>query len=102
MENHLTNNSTQQTEGNLKRLDEKEVSQHLRIENLLNKRILKTMLLINDRYPELIKFVDEMSITIPGEKHPKITHKILRSYHKSLKSLVQKYTTNRSETLSTT
>lgn len=73
------------------------MSQYFKIEQLLNKKILRTMSLINTCYPELIKFVDEMNITIPGEKHPEITLKILRSYHKSLKSLVQRYVATRSK-----
>lgn len=97
MENYLNNDSDQPTE-NLKGLDENKASHYFRIERLLNKRILKTMLLITNHYPELIKFVDEMNITIPGEKHPEVTNKILRAYHKSLKSLVRRYATAHSTT----
>lgn len=89
MENHL-NDSDQPTE-DLKGLGGNKVSHYFRIEQLLNKRILKTIQIINTCYPELTKFIDEMNITIPNEEHPEITHQILRSYHKSLKSLVQRY-----------
>lgn len=71
--------------------DELSNNAQCRIERLLNKRILKTMLLITNHYPELIKFVEEMNITIPYKDHPEITTKVLRSYHKSLKFLVRKY-----------
>lgn len=97
MENYLTNDSNQQTGEGLKRLEENKMEHYFKTEKLLNKRILKIMLLINTCYPELMKFVDEMNITIPGEKHPEITCKILRAYHKSLRSLVQRYVTTRSE-----
>lgn len=90
MNNYLSNDPDRPTEG-VKGLDKNKTLHYFRIERLLNKRILKTMLLITNHYPELIKFVDEMNITIPCEKHPEITHKILRTYHKSLKSLVRKY-----------
>lgn len=92
MKNHLNNDPDQPIE-NLNESDENKESHYFRVERLLNKRILKTMLFITNHYPELIKFVDEMNITIPCEKHPEITHKILRVYHKSLKSLVRRYVT---------
>ena len=101
MTNHLKNDPDQPTE-DLKGSDENKTSHYFRIERLLNKRILKTMLFINTCYPELIKFVDEMNITIPCEKHPEITHKILRAYHKSLKLLLQRYIITHSRILSTT
>ncbi len=53
---------------------------YIRIDRLLNKRILKSKLFITNHYPELGKFVEEMNLTIPCNNQPGITTKILRSY----------------------
>jgi hypothetical protein len=56
-----------------------------------NARILKITLRIEDQYPELSKYLEEMTVTIPDEKNPRITIEILKAYYNSLNSLVNNY-----------
>ncbi len=57
----------------------------------LNSNILKITMRINDQFPELSKYIEEMTVTIPDEKHPEITLKNLRSYYESLNTILNKY-----------
>ena len=61
------------------------------IENDLNSKILNITMRINDHYPELSKYLEEMPVTVPSEKDPEITLNQLKSYYESLNSLLQKY-----------
>jgi len=57
----------------------------------LNSKIMEITMIIKDKYPELLKYLDEMPITIPAEKKPKITLKNLSAYYESLNSVLAKY-----------
>lgn len=57
----------------------------------LNSKILKITMTIKDQYPELSKYLEEMPVTIPGEKNPEITLKDLKTYFDSLNSMLKKY-----------
>jgi len=57
----------------------------------LNLKIMQVTTEIKDHYPELIKFLEEMPVTIPAEKDVEITLKSLRSYYDSLNSLLNDY-----------
>ena len=57
----------------------------------LNLKILKTTLLIKDKYPELSKYIEEMKVTIPDETNPQITLKNLQAYYDSLNSMLNNY-----------
>ena len=57
----------------------------------LNSKILKITMTIKDKYPELSKYIEEMSATIPDEKNPEITLKNLTTYYDSLNSMLNKY-----------
>ncbi|MES2836175.1 MAG: hypothetical protein V4667_01515 [Bacteroidota bacterium] len=57
----------------------------------LNAKILKSTMTINEKYPELSKYIDEMPITIPDEKHPEITIQNLCSYLNTLNNVLNKY-----------
>ena len=61
------------------------------IEKNLNSKILKITMTINDHYPELSKYLDEMPVTIPTEKNPEMTLKNLSQYYESLNSMLNKY-----------
>lgn len=63
----------------------------------LNAKILKTTMAIKTQYPELSKYVEEMTVTIPDEKHPDITLKNLKEYYDSLNSMLNKYILEHSE-----
>jgi hypothetical protein len=57
----------------------------------LNAKILKITLKIQDQYPELYKYLEEMPVTIPDEKNPKITRYNLKKYYESLNASLSKY-----------
>jgi hypothetical protein len=62
-------------------------------EKELNAQILEITLKIKDHYPELSKYLEEMTVTIPDEKDPEITRKSLQLYYDSLSSVLHKYLT---------
>lgn len=61
------------------------------VEKELNSKILKITLKINEHYPELSKYLEEMPVTIPVDKKPEITLHILSAYYKSLDLLLNTY-----------
>lgn len=48
-------------------------------------------MLIQKRYPELSKYLEEMQVTIPNIAHPRITKTNLLDYYDSLVSLFTDY-----------
>jgi hypothetical protein len=52
--------------------------------NELNRKILDMVDKIRDHHPELIKYLDEMSITLPTENNPKMNAEQLNAYLDSL------------------
>lgn len=60
----------------------------------LNEMILNITNNIRENYPELLKYLDELPITLPNEKDPLITVKILSSYYNSLKTIIERYEKN--------
>ena len=59
--------------------------------NELNAKILEITILIQNKYPELSKYLLEMPITIPIVNKPKIDEEILRKYYYSLEQMVKNY-----------
>jgi hypothetical protein len=59
-----------------------------------NKKILEITLTIQNQFPELSKYIAEMPVTMPDEKHPEITLKNLSTYYESLENLLKKYSLN--------
>ena len=57
----------------------------------INKSIIKITIEIEEKFPELSKFIDEMPVTIPDKNSPKINSEVLEDYQLSLKSLLTKY-----------
>ena len=57
----------------------------------LNSKILKITLAINEQYPELSKYIEEMPVTIPNEKNPDVTLDNLKTYYESLSLMLNKY-----------
>ncbi len=60
----------------------------------LNSDILKITALIQNEFPELMKYLNEMPETIPNVKNPEINVLILQNYYSSLESLLRKYAPN--------
>ncbi len=67
--------------------------EHEDLERDLNLKIIQVTTEIKDHYPELIKFLDEMPVTIPDEQNMEITLKNLKSYYDSLNSILNNYIT---------
>lgn len=61
------------------------------IEKDLNEKIMKITMTIKEKYSELFKYIEEMTVTIPDEKNPEITLNNLRAYYDSLKAMLNKY-----------
>jgi hypothetical protein len=57
----------------------------------LTLKILEITMIIQDHYPELSKYLEEMSVTIPDENNPEITKRNLKTYCDSLNDMLTKY-----------
>ena len=64
----------------------------MKTEKELNAKIISLTLKIQEKHPELSKFLEEMPVTIPSESNPEINIKILKEYIESLKNLLKKST----------
>lgn len=63
----------------------------MKTEQELNADILKVTMIIRDKYPELSKYISEMTVTIPDVETPKINIKNLQEYYNSLVDILKKY-----------
>lgn len=63
----------------------------MKTEEELNKEILETTTKIQENYPELTQFEDEMTITIPDKETPEINATILKEYNASLQAMANGY-----------
>jgi nitrate/nitrite-specific signal transduction histidine kinase len=61
----------------------------------LNAEILEMTMKIRNNYPELSKYLEEMTITLPDDKHPDTNTKELQDYLNSLTALVSEYSESR-------
>ena len=68
----------------------------MKTEKELNADILKITMLIQDKFPELSKYIAEMPVTIPNVENPEITVKNLQDYYNSLDIIVKDYDKNHS------
>ena len=64
----------------------------MKTENEINDDILKIITVIENKSPELSKYIAEMSINIPDNPTAEIKIKHLLSYYDSLAELLKKYT----------
>jgi hypothetical protein len=63
----------------------------MKTEKEINQSILEITMKIRNEYPELIKYLSEMPVTIPDVENPEMTIKVLTDYYESLKNIVEKY-----------
>jgi hypothetical protein len=63
----------------------------MKTEKEINQAILEITMKIRNEYPELIKYLSEMPVTIPDVENPEMTIKVLSDYYESLKNIVTKY-----------
>lgn len=52
-----------------------------------NERIMALIDKLKNDHPELLKYLDEMQVSIPDDSHPRITIRILQDYYNSLMEL---------------
>ena len=71
--------------------EHKNTSLYKIIEKDLNKKILKITLEIKDQHPELSKYIEEMTVTLPYKIDPEISIKNLENYYNSLSDMLEKY-----------
>lgn len=63
----------------------------MKTEKELNTRIMALTMQIQEKHPELLKFLDEMPVTVPNEVNPEINIKILSDYCESLDNILKKH-----------
>jgi hypothetical protein len=63
----------------------------MKTEQGLTNDILKITMMINEKFPELSKYITEMPVTIPDTDNPEINIKNLSDYKESLETLLKKY-----------
>lgn len=66
----------------------------MKTEKQLNDAILKITLLIQEKYPELSKYITEMPVSNPDTETPEINIKHLTNYYESLAIILKKYAPN--------
>ena len=66
-------------------------------EHQLSDEIVKTTTIIEEKFPELSKYTEEMPVTIPDTDDPDINTENLKEYADSLEELVKKYTVTHKE-----
>lgn len=69
----------------------------MKTEKQLNSDILEITMEINEKFPELSKYILEMPATIPNMENPEITRKALQEYYDSLNVLLKDYIENQIE-----
>lgn len=60
-------------------------------EEELNAKIIKITMVIQENYPELSKYLNEMPVTIPVDNHPEVNIKNLQKYYDSLITWFRNY-----------
>ena len=60
-------------------------------ETELNEKIMAITMQIQNEFPELSKYLNEMPVTIPTEENPEINTKILNNYYESLLRMLTTY-----------
>ena len=66
----------------------------MKTEKQLNAKILEMTMKIQERFPELSKYIAEMPITIPNAISPEINIRALQEYYDSLAILLKDYAVN--------
>jgi hypothetical protein len=66
----------------------------MKSEKEITKEILETTSTIQEIFPELVRFQDEMTSTIPCEKNPVINAAVLKEYEDSLRGMAAAYASN--------
>jgi len=57
----------------------------------LTEKILKITILIQERYPELSKYLGEVQETLPTLEHPDVDSEALSKYYQTLEEMLKDY-----------
>lgn len=60
-------------------------------EEEINAKIMKITMVIQENYPELSKYINEMPITIPVDNNPEVNRKNLEKYYETLVTWFRNY-----------
>ncbi len=63
----------------------------MQMENEINAKILKITMAIKTDYPELSKYLNEMTVTLPDVSKPEMNNNTLFEYYKSLETMLKEY-----------
>jgi hypothetical protein len=63
----------------------------MRTEKEIIDDIAKLTIEIRDKYPEMAKYLNEMTVTNPDIEHPRINVELLNDYYETLKMMIDKY-----------
>ena len=63
----------------------------MKTENELNAEILEMTMIIQEKFPELSKYIAEIPISIRNEAMPEISLQVLEEYYETLQTLVNDY-----------
>ena len=63
----------------------------MKTEKELNDAILTITMRIRNEYPELMKYLSELPVTIPDVENPEINCNVLTEYYESLENILTKY-----------
>lgn len=66
----------------------------MKTKNEIVKGIIETTMTIDEKFPELSKYIVEMPVTIPNANEPEINEMNLDDYKNSLDVLLKKYDSN--------
>lgn len=57
----------------------------------ITEKIFKIMVLIQEKYPELSDYLDEVQDTIPAMEHPEVDAGTLSKYYETLDNMLKDY-----------
>jgi hypothetical protein len=57
----------------------------------LTEKILKITILIQERYPQLSKYLSEVQETLPTLEHPEVDSEALSKYYQTLEEMLKDY-----------
>ena len=63
----------------------------MQTEKEITEAIGKLILEIQEKYPEMSKYIGEMPVTNPDKEHPDISRQNLTRYYEELKAIMKKY-----------
>jgi hypothetical protein len=70
----------------------------MKTESEVNEGILKLTTTIQAKFPELVKYLNEMPVTFPYTAQPEENLKALNDYYNSLETLMEDYAINHHST----